>query len=286
MRTERTLVVCGAGGLLGQAVAAAAQTRGRACVGLSRADCDIADPASVVATFERYTPSVIINCAAYTNVDGAQTDVAGALRGNSLGPAVLARECGARGVTLVQVSTDHVFDGEARRPYEVDDAVGPLSVYGESKYAGERWARLLAPRHYVVRTAGLFGAGGRNFVDAIAGRLRRGEPLRVVADQTCDRTYASDLAEALLALADSEAPYGTYHVTNNTSGSWYDFAVAIARLLSLEATVEPVSTAAWGAPAPRPRWSVLSNRRWIDQGFAPLRGECKALAAYLGTAEQ
>jgi len=279
---RRRVLVTGAGGLLGRAVCAAARRAGWDLMALDRAACDITDSAAVAQALAA-GPDAVINCAAYTKVDLAEREIAAALAANTVGPALLAAACAARGTILLQISTDYVFDGCAARPYEPDDATGPRSVYGRSKRDGEAWVRALAPRHWIVRTSGLFGAGGSNFVDAIVQRLLHGEPLRVVDDQVCDRTYVVDLADALLALAASEAPFGTYHVTNAGGVSWCFLARVVAELLGVEAHIAAVTTAEWGAAAPRPAQSVLSNAKYLEAGLPPLRSEREAVAAYLAS---
>lgn len=277
----RTILVSGAAGLLGTALLAAAVPAGYRVVGLGRAELDIADAAQVTDVLDRVAPEIVVNAAAYTNVDGAEAAPLAALRANVTGPAVLAAETAARGVTLIHVSTDHVFDGQADRPYRETDPTGPVSVYGLSKLQGEAWVRRLQPRHWIVRTAGLFGAGGRNFVAAIVSRARAGQPLRVVDDQVCARTYAPDLATALLELAVSKVAFGTYHVTNRGAGTWYEFAGSILGRHVPDAPIEPVGSAAWGAAAARPAYSVLDCGRWAAAGLRPLRAVDEAVEAYL-----
>lgn len=281
-KSERRLVVCGAGGLLGQAVVAAGTARSDLTVtALAHAELDIASQAEVERVVSELQPGLVLNCAGYTNVDGAESDVGGALLGNSVGPAVLAQVCAAHGAVLMHVSTDHVFGGEATIPYREEDPTAPPSIYGRTKLAGEEWVRALQPRHYLVRTAGLFGAGGRNFVAAIASRALRGESLRVVCDQVCARTYAADLAAAMLELGLGGVAFGTYHVTNPGADSWYGFAQEIVRRLGSPSQVRAVTTAEWGAPAPRPAYSELALERWAAAGLTPLRPMGQALGAYL-----
>jgi dTDP-4-dehydrorhamnose reductase len=270
--------VVGAGGLLGRALLA---TACRPVAPATRAECELTSPASVEAWLASKRPALVINAAAYTNVDGAESAPLEALAGNVTAPAVLARACAAAGVPLLHVSTDHVFDGALQRPYEVEDEPRPLSVYGLSKLGGEQWVRRLQPASWIVRTSGLFGAGGRNFVDAVATRARAGQPLRVVADQVCARTWSVDLAGALWTLVKRRPPFGYYHVTNAGHVSWYEFARRIVARLGVAVDVTPVTTAQWGAAAMRPSYSVLSDAAWRAAGLAPLRPEDEAVAAYL-----
>ena len=277
------VLLTGAGGLLGQAVQKVAADWPVRLVALTRAQLDIADLAAVEATLARVQPDVVVNAAAYTNVDGAEREPVAALRANTLGPATLATATAASGAALVQVSTDHVFGGGAEIPYGEEDPTDPQSIYGRSKRDGEEWVRVLQPRHWIVRTAGLFGPGGRNFIAAIVSRAQRDGQVRVVADQTCSRTYSRDLAAGVLELITRGVAFGTYHVTNAGWDSWYGFAQAVLAQAGIPASVEPTTTAEWSAPAWRPAWSVLCGARWAAAGLTPLRGVEAAVAAYLGT---
>jgi dTDP-4-dehydrorhamnose reductase len=223
----------------------------------------------------------VVNCAGYTHVDNAEREIAAALAANTVGPAVLAAETSRWESVLIHISTDHVFAGTAGEPYREDDPTGPPNCYGRTKEQGEAWVRALQPRHYVVRTAGLFGSGGRNFVAAVLARAERGEPVRVVADQVCQRTYAPDLAGALWQLVRSEVPFGTYHLTNQGAGSWYEFAGDLVEAAGCDLRPTPVSSAAWGASAPRPAYSVLSDAKWRAAGLRPLRPLLEAVREYL-----
>jgi dTDP-4-dehydrorhamnose reductase len=276
------VLICGAGGLLGRALRRGAPPAWEV-VGLTRADCDITDPAAVAAALERWRPAAVINAAAYTDVDRAESEPLAALAANTVGPAVLAAACGQRGLALLHVSTDHVFDGRRQTPYEVDDEPRPLSVYGASKLGGEQWVRRLAPNAYVVRTSGLFGAGGRNFVDAVAARARAGGPLKVVADQTCARTWSADLAAGLWQLLEQRPQPGVYHAANAGAVTWHALACTLVELLGLAVEVQAVTSAEWGAAAPRPAYSVLSGACWAAAGLTPLRPEREALAEYLAS---
>jgi dTDP-4-dehydrorhamnose reductase len=254
-------LILGGTGMLGAAVVAAARSRGWAALGLSRTQGDLADRDRLVGWVERFRPDVVINCAAYTKVDAAETEreLAFAVNGEGVASAAaLAEEAGAR---LVHVSTDYVFDGRAKEPYGEDAPTAPLSVYGQSKLEGERRA-LAYDRSVVVRTSWLFGPGGPNFVAAMVGLIEAGRlPLRVVADQQGCPTSTASLARALLDLALWEAT-GVVHFQNREPVSWYAFAVEIARLWSGAVEVVPVTTAEFLRPAPRPAYSVLDVGRF------------------------
>lgn len=232
-------------------------------------------------------PLVVLNAAAWTDVDAAEADPAGAAAVNEHGPARLAAGCAELGATLVHVSTDYVFPGRVLpsrvlpggaspgvpaacglRPYEVDDPVRPLGVYGVTKEAGERAVRAATDRHYVVRTAWLYGGAGRNFVRTIAGLRHRRPTLDVVDDQVGSPTWSRPLAEGLVELARSGAPFGTYHCVGGGRASWLELARAVFEELGEDPErVRPCSSERFPRPAPRPAWSVLSSRSWTTAGL-------------------
>ncbi len=253
--------------MLGRAVLAEARRRGWPALALPRATADVTDAASLAYWVDSFHPEVVVNCAAFTRVDDCERERERArlVNGEAVGlVAAAARRGRAR---LLQVSTDYVFDGEARAaPYREEDPTAPRSVYGQSKRLGEERA-LAGERALVVRTSWLFGAGGPNFVAAITAQIDRidrgARPLRVVADQTGAPTYTPFLARALLDLAPGDAA-GIVHYRNQPPVSWYSFAAAIARWWpGPQGTVEvvPVTTAEFPRPAPRPAWSVLAVER-------------------------
>jgi dTDP-4-dehydrorhamnose reductase len=274
----RVLVV-GAGGQLGRELTG---LRGHAheLIGLIRAECDIAQPGAAVRALQQYRPDAVINCAAWTKVDAAETQPADAYRANAEGPRLLADACNAHGVLLCHISTDYVFDGTATTPIPEDAPTSPLGVYGASKLAGENAVREAAPRHQIVRTAWLYGQAGPNFVVTMLRLGAEREELKVVADQHGAPTWTGHLAPALLRLLDHGIP-GTYHLTNSGETTWCDFARTIMQAADLRAHVEPTTTAEYGAPAPRPAHSVLDNRAWRALGEAPLRPWEEGLHAYL-----
>jgi dTDP-4-dehydrorhamnose reductase len=247
--------------MLGRAVVAEARRRGWAALGLSRDQADVASGDGLTGWADHFRPDAVINCAAFTKVDAAETERSQAFAVNGQGVAHAAGLAAAAGAKLVQVSTDYVFDGRARSPYREDAATAPLSVYGESKLAGERLA-LAYDRAVVVRTSWLFGPGGPNFVATMVHLIEGGRvPLRVVADQEGCPTSTPSLARALLDLAAREVT-GIVHFQNREPVSWYAFAVEIARLWSGAVEVIPVTTAEFPRPAPRPAYSVLDVGRF------------------------
>jgi dTDP-4-dehydrorhamnose reductase len=254
-------LVLGGTGMLGSAVVAAARSRGWAALGLSRAQADLTDRDGLLGWAERFRPDVVVNCAAYTKVDAAETERELAFAVNGEGVAAAAALAERAGARLVHVSTDYVFDGGASEPYREDSPTAPLSVYGQSKLEGERRA-LAYDRSVVVRTSWLFGPGGPSFVAAMVGLIEAGRlPLRVVADQQGCPTSTASLARALLDLALWETT-GVVHFQNREPVSWYAFAVEIARLWSGAVEVVPVTTAEFLRPAPRPAYSVLDVGRF------------------------
>jgi dTDP-4-dehydrorhamnose reductase len=240
-----------------------------------RETLDIADLGALEDGLVQARPRAIINAAAYTAVDAAEHDRDAAWRLNAEAPAAIARFAEAAGATLVQVSTDYVFDGRAERPYAADAPVNPLSVYGASKLAGELAVRDLCTRHWVLRTSWLFGELGASFVGAVLRLARSGEPMRVVADQIGRPTYAGDLAAVIAALdltaASPRLPYGIYHATGGPIVSRHAFAERIVEracalgVLERAVPVGQITSAAFGAAAPRPLYSVLEESREIGE---------------------
>jgi dTDP-4-dehydrorhamnose reductase len=220
-------------------------------LGLSRAELDVTDRAAVRAALS--ADDLVFNCAAWTDVDGAEEHEGEAARVNGEGARHVAEAAGI----VVYVSTDYVFDGGKREPYVESDRVGPLSAYGRSKLAGERATAEANPRHYVVRSSWLFGPGGRNFVETMLGI---GPQVRVVRDQVGCPTFTGHLAEALVRLAGT-ADYGLHHMAASGSCSWFEFAREIFARAGVDTQVEPCTTAEFPRPAPRPAYSVLASER-------------------------
>jgi dTDP-4-dehydrorhamnose reductase len=239
-------IVTGAGGMLGQDL-----VRLSGGVALARADLDVTDHAAVR---EAIGPDdLVFNCAAWTDVDGAEEREEEATRVNGDGAGHVAEAAG----TVVYVSSDYVFDGRKGEPYLESDPTAPLSAYGRSKLAGERATAEANPRHFVVRSSWLFGAGGRNFVETMLGL---GPEVRVVHDQVGSPTFTGHLAEALVRLARTE-DYGVHHMAAAGSCSWYEFAREIFARAGVDTRVEPCTTEDFPRPAPRPAYSVLDSER-------------------------
>jgi dTDP-4-dehydrorhamnose reductase len=264
-------LVTGAGGMAGHDVRAALELRDESVVALSRSELDITDVAAVRDAVASSRPDVIVNCAAYTRVDDAEANehLATAINGSAV--EFLADAANRANALLVQISTDFVFDGAKRTPYEVNDPTAPLSAYGRSKLAGEHAAQG-AKKHVVLRTSWLFGVYGPNFVEAIRNQVRKGtNPLRVVDDQRGKPTYTPHLADAIVRIAriaaDSPDARGIIHYGDEAECTWFDFARAI---VGDGAVVNPVTSDAFPRPAIRPAYSVLSTERYERlTGVAP-----------------
>ncbi|WP_069163988.1 dTDP-4-dehydrorhamnose reductase [Nocardia altamirensis] len=260
------LVVTGAGGQLGQELIRLAPDASA----LGRRDLDITDPAAVRAVIE--PGDVVLNCAAYTAVDRAETDTAAAFAGNETGPAVLAAACARVDARLIHLSTDYVFPGTEDRPYDTTDPTGPTLVYGKSKLAGEHAVLTLAPRAHVVRTAWVYTGRGSDFVATMLRLERERDTVDVVDDQLGAPTYAADLAAALLELVGRPDAPRLLHATNAGQATWFEFARAVFSGVGADPErVLPCDSSAFPRPARRPAYSVLSHRAWDDAGLTPLR---------------
>jgi dTDP-4-dehydrorhamnose reductase len=261
-------LVTGAAGAVGTDVVGVLSMYGEDVVGCDRKMLDVASAESVQAVLDDTAPDVIVNCAAYTAVDAAEEDEEAAFLVNADGPDLLARWCADSGSRLVHVSTDYVFAGRASTPYDEDTPVAPRSAYGRSKAAGERAVLSSGADAFVVRTAWIYGAVGTNFVKTMARLARERETVSVVDDQIGAPTWSLHLARGLVALGVSNAPPGIYHCTSAGEASWFVFARAVFAELGLDpGRVEPTTTAAFPRPAPRPAYSVLSDRRWRAAGL-------------------
>jgi len=274
-------IVAGCRGQLGRAVMAEGIARGWDVGGFDLPELDITDARALRRAILEAAPQFVVNCAAFTAVDGAELEEDRALAINGTAVAELARLADEAGAVLVQLSTDYVFDGAKSRPYREDDVPRPLSAYGRTKLAGEE-AAATASRHLIVRTAWLFGDGGSNFVEAIRRQVDSGaRVLRVVADQYGCPTYAEDLATAVIALVEVGAS-GIVHAVNAGAASWYGFAREIASILGKEVEVVPITTAEAARRAVRPAYSVLDTSRLQGLLGASLPSWQDALRRYLG----
>jgi dTDP-4-dehydrorhamnose reductase len=243
-------------------------------------ELDITDLNAVMGAVRKIRPALILNAAAYTDVDGCESNTEIAYRVNALGPRNLAIAALEEGSRILHISTDFVFDGEKRTPYLEFDEPNPVSVYGRSKLAGEQAIREITPRHYILRTAWLYGKHGHNFVKTMLRLAGERDTISVVDDQVGTPTTTADLIEAILAVIGTDA-YGTYHATCEGACSWYDFAVAIFRHAGVSVRVEPTNTEALGRPAKRPAYSVLDNFMLRCQHHVTLRDWESALCEFM-----
>ena len=228
----------------------------------SKAELDVTDADAVAAFVRDAKPEIIVNCAAYTKVDDSETNEALATAINGSAVELLAHAADKSNARLIHISTDFVFDGSKRTPYEVNDATNTLSAYGRSKLVGEH-AASHAKNHLIVRTAWLFGVHGPNFVEAIRNQVNKGtNPLRVVNDQRGRPTYTPHLANAIIRLAHNDQARGIVHYADEDECTWFNFASAIVEELGAKTNVVPVTTAEFPRPAKRPAYSVLSTERY------------------------
>jgi len=258
------LLITGAAGMLGQDVRSAAQDAGHESIALARAELDIADPTAVRAALADARPDAVVNCAAWTNVDRAETEETAATRVNGAGAGYVARAAAELGAWTLQVSSDYVFDGQAREPYLESSPTAPLSAYGRSKLAGEVAVAAAAPAaHTIVRTSWLFGVAGPCFPATIRRLAAEREELTVVDDQVGCPTFTGHLARALVELAETR-PAGIVHVAGGGQCSWFQFAQAIVSACELSCHVQPGRTEDLARPAPRPAYSVLGTERGAE----------------------
>lgn len=277
------VLITGARGLLGAAIVrefgAVAEVRAP-----DRQQLDVTDDAAVAATVAEAQPDVVINCAAYNDVDGAEREADAALRVNAFGVLALARAAKLAGAALVHYSTDFVFDGETTRPYTEEDPPNPRGLYAASKLLGD-WFALGAPRGYVLRVESLFGESGpgvtrRGSLAAIVDRIRSGAEVLVFVDRTVSPSYTADIAAATRALIERRLEPGVYHCVNTGSASWAEIAQEAARLIGQPLRMKPLTLETAALAAPRPRYCAMSNAKLASAGI-PMPTWQDALARYL-----
>lgn len=251
--------------------------------------CDITDGKSVCNIIDKVNPNFVIHSAAWTDVDGCELDSRKAYKINSEGTRNVALACKSAGSILIYISTDFVFNGRKKTSYKETDKTGPLSVYGDSKLRGENYVRDVLSNYFILRTSWLYGKFGKNFVDTISAKARTESSLKVVRDQVGSPTYTKYLAKAIHALLTrtiaeppiDDALYGTYHVSNSGSVSWYDYAGEILRLVESGAKVVPITSDELARPAKRPVMSVMDNSKFIKFTGYRMPDWKIALAEYL-----
>jgi dTDP-4-dehydrorhamnose reductase len=283
----RHVVIIGSKGQLGTDLQPALE--GFRVTGLTHADLDVCDFERAGQVLGALRPDVVVNTSAFHKVDLCEDEPAPTFAVNATGAYNLARLAAAQDFTLVHFSSDYVFDGAGSVPYDEDHSANPISVYGVSKLAGEKLVRAFCPRHFVIRTTGLYGVAGAsgkggNFVETMI-RLGKAGPVRVVDDQVMTPTATADLARAVAALlvadGDRRVAPGVYHVTSAGQCSWYFFAKTIFELCGMNVDLSPITTAQSGSKARRPAFSVLAHRKWMQAGFEELQPWRAALADYL-----
>jgi dTDP-4-dehydrorhamnose reductase len=254
------LLIAGAAGMLGQDVVGAAERRGHETVGLTRQELDITDPAAIDAAIADLRPEAVIDCAAWSDVDGAEDDERGATEINDTGAGLLAAAAARAGASILYPSSDYVFDGTKESPYLEGDMPAPINAYGRTKLGGEVSVAAANPRHFIVRTSWLFGLGGGNFVETML-RIGAEQPeVLVVSDQVGCPTSTADLAEGLVELTATDA-YGIHHMVGGGACSWFDFATEIFDQSRTETRVMSATTEMMARKAPRPAYSVLGHSR-------------------------
>lgn len=293
---EIMIVVFGSAGQVGTELMELARARGLEIAGFDRAAVDIADASAVAAAIARQRPSFVVNCAAYNQVDRAETDVAAATRANVEGPAVLAEVTARAGIPLVHISTDYVFPGDRSGAWTEGDPVAPLSVYGRTKEEGERRVRAANRNHYILRTAWVFGRHGKNFLRTVIDLARTRESLDMAADTRGSPTWSLDLARAILlaeeATRHGKTPWGTYHVAGEGAASRYEQAAAIvaaqAQFTGHRPAVHPVPSAFFAPAALRPQNAELDSSKFAAAfSFRPAPWRTaveRAVAEIFGTA--
>jgi dTDP-4-dehydrorhamnose reductase len=254
------LLVAGAAGMLGRDVVLAAGNAGHQVVGFGHAELDIVDEAAMAAKVEAERPDVVINCAAWTDVDGAEENEEEATRVNGAGAGNVAAAATTVGASVVYVGSDYVFDGSKGSPYVETDQTAPLSAYGRGKLAGEEATRAANKRHFIVRSAWLFGTGGGNFVETMLRLAADHGEVLVVRDQVGSPTYTWHLAYGIVRLIEG-VEYGIHHMAAAGACSWYEFAREIFEQSNVECKVMSATTEMLGRPAPRPAYSALASQR-------------------------
>jgi dTDP-4-dehydrorhamnose reductase len=278
------VVLLGGSGQLGTEIRA--RWAGDAILAPSHADLDILDPEAIARVIDAHHADLLVNCAAFHNVDACESQPAKAFAANAIAVEAMAAICRQRDIALVTISTDYVFDGAKAAPYTEEDVPRPLSAYAVSKLAGELLVLRTDTKAYVIRTCGVYGAAASKskgtFIDRIIKQARSGETIRAVSDVIASPTFAGHLAEAIRSLIATGA-YGLYHACNAGAISWYDYATKALELAEVEGAIEPISASEWKVAARRPSYSALANRKLEALGIAMPDWEA-GIAAYLTAA--
>lgn len=290
MSVPAKVLIFGAAGQLGVELVNEFRRRGHKVRGLDRASVDITDAARVEQSVADFDPQVVVNAAAYNQVDVAEQEPQAAFAVNALAVRNIALACRQNGAVLVHFSTDYVFDGRAGRPYTEEDPPHPLGAYAVSKLAGEYFAQAYLDEVLIIRTSGVFGPGGLrtargNFIELMLRLAQSGQPIRVVADHYASPTFAPPLAARTADLVE-RGQRGLFHIGGGTPISWFDFARLIFRVAGLSPELRPTSEREYRTAARRPRYSALSNARMERLGLAPMPPLEEAVAAYFSLRRQ
>lgn len=273
------ILITGSNGMLGHDLTKVLENRHDLILTTSKT-LDITDKEQVLDFIVEKKPDLVINSAAYTNVDGCEENQDMAYAVNGEGVRNLALACREIDSPLVHISTDYIFNGENTRPWVEDDEIGPISVYGKSKLQGEEAILEILDKYFIIRTAWLYGLNGGNFPKTMLELAKSHSEITVVYDEVGTPTYTPDLAKGISELIETDY-YGIYHLTNSGSCSWCEFARYIFEIADVDVKVIPVTAAEFARPAPRPHYSVLENRNWIKNGFEPLRDYKEAIKEYI-----
>jgi dTDP-4-dehydrorhamnose reductase len=276
------VLIVGANGMLGQAVATQAGLAGINFESRNSQDLDISNAKQTNDAIARINPDYVINCAAYTQVDDAETNEVTAFKVNAYGAENLAQSCKSSGAVLVHISSDYVFDGKGSVPYRETDATNPTTLYGKSKLDGEQRIFKSGVNAYVLRTAWLYGNGGRNFVSTMIDLAEKNSQISVVNDQVGQPTSTQELARGIFSLLEAKPSFGIYNATSSGQTSWFNFAEYIFSVLdNSDVNVVPVGSDQFVRPAARPEYSVLSSEKWNASKLRPFLEWDVALAQYL-----
>ena len=274
------ILITGSNGMLGHDLIEVLKDKHELLLTTSKT-LDITDGDSVMDFIVKSNPDIVINSAAYTDVDGCESNPDLAYNVNGEGVKNLALACREVDCPLVHISTDYVFNGQNDRPWVEDDEIGPISIYGKSKLKGEEHIKEILEKYFIVRTAWLYGVNGRNFPRTMLELAQKHSEITVVYDEVGTPTYTPDLAKGISKLIETDY-YGTYHLTNSGNCSWCEFARYIFEVADVDVNVIPVTASEFARPAPRPSYSVLENRNWVENGFEPLRNYKEAIKEYIG----
>lgn len=273
------ILITGSNGMLGHDLIEVLKDENELILTTSKT-LDITDKENTIEFILKNKPDVVINSAAYTDVDGCETNQDLAYAVNGEGVRNLALGCKQVDCPLVHVSTDYVFDGTARDPIAEDGEIGPISIYGKSKLKGEEAILEVLDKYFIVRTAWLYGINGKNFPKTMLELSKNHSEITVVYDEVGTPTYTPDLAYGISQLIETDL-FGIYHLTNSGSCSWCEFAKYIFEIAEKDVNVIPVTASEFSRPAPRPHYSVLKNKKWIENGFEPLRDYKEAISEYV-----